>query len=74
MLFPALFVPPSPGKFDTRYWVLAFAASGPCARAVARAAPQQIAVIMVKRIWLDLLVMSCVVIFVSFVEFFMTTL
>src|SRR5439155_16576078 len=74
MLFPPLLVPPRPGRLDTLYCVFAFAACWPCACAGARAAPQQTAVRMIKRVGLILLVVSCVVIFFSFVEFHDNTL
>jgi hypothetical protein len=69
MLFPPLLVPPTEGRFDTWYRVSAFAASGLCACAGATAALQHTAIKTMKRIWLVLGVVSCVVIFVSFVEF-----
>jgi hypothetical protein len=69
MLFPPLLVPPTEGRFDTWYRVSAFAASGLCACAGATTTPQQTAAKIIKRFWLVPLVMNCVVIFVSFVEF-----
>ncbi len=57
MLFPPLLVPPTEGRFDTWYRVSAFAASGLCASAGARTAPQQTAASTMKRI----LVVNCFV-------------
>src|SRR5215467_3327813 len=64
MLFPPLLVPPRSGRVDTWYCVCAFVASGCsgfCASTVARVAPQQTAVRTTTRVWLALLVISCVV-------------
>jgi hypothetical protein len=69
MLFPALLVPPSVGRLETWYCDFAFIASDFCACSGASVAPQQAAVRTMKRIWLALLVLNCVVMFVSFVEF-----
>src|SRR5258708_7247605 len=68
MLFPPLLVPPSEGRLDTLYCTFV-AVAGACARA----APQQTAIRIVTRIWLVLLFVSCVFIFLSFVDFFMRT-
>src|SRR5213079_3109212 len=56
MLFPPLLVPPSPGRFETWYCVFA-TACGPCACAGVKAAPQEAAAKIIKRLWLVVLVM-----------------
>src|SRR5437899_13091218 len=63
MLFPPLLVPPKSGRFDTWYCDFAFVAPALCACTGARITAQQTVIRPMKRIWLDLLVVNCVVIF-----------
>jgi hypothetical protein len=51
------------------YCEFAFIASGFCARTDITGATQQMVTRITKRVWVALLVVSCVVMFVSFVEF-----
>src|SRR5436309_2392029 len=74
MLFPALLVPPRVGRLDTWYCAFGFACACSCASAGARAAPQQVALRTMKRIWIRPLVVSSVVIFCLLVEFSWHTL
>jgi hypothetical protein len=69
MLFPPLLVPPKSGRVDTWYWAFVFVGFGFCAFSGANIAPQDTAIRIMKRAWLTLLVLNCVVMFVSFVEF-----
>ena len=68
MLFPPLLVPPKSGRVDTKYCDFGFIGSGFCAYTGATA-PQHAVIRIMKRVWLTLLVVSCVVMFVSLVEF-----
>src|SRR5262245_10898927 len=74
MLLPPLLVPPKSGSVDTWYCDFAFVASGPCPCTGARVTPKQTAIRIMKRVWLALLVVSCVIMFLSFVEFHEGTL
>jgi hypothetical protein len=69
MLFPPLLVPPKSGRVDTWYCDLALNASGFCACTGASVAPKQTVIRITKRVALALLVVGCVVMFLSFVEF-----
>src|SRR5438093_6345217 len=74
MLFPALFVPPSEARLDTWYCAFGFACVCPCASAGAKAAPQQKAIRIVKRLRLGILVLRSVVIFCPLLNFYDDTL
>src|SRR5207249_6504966 len=71
MLFPPLLVPPSEGRLDTLYCTFfVFAVACACARA----APQQKAIRIVKRLRLGILVLRSVVIFCPLLNFYDDTL
>src|SRR5439155_17300055 len=69
-------VPPSEARLDTLYCAFGFAFAVPCACACAcaRAAPQQKAIRIVKRLRLGILVLRSVVIFCPLLNFYDDTL
>jgi hypothetical protein len=69
MLLPPLLVPPKSGSVDTWYFEFAFFASAVCACTGVNLAQKQTAIRMTKRVWPTLLLVNCVVMFFSFVEF-----
>src|ERR1043166_3164775 len=59
ILFPPLLVPPSPGRFDTLYWVFLFGLTWPCACAGTKAT--QTKVTIMKRSCVTPLVVCCAI-------------